>query len=189
MEPSLIEHITVINCRIRVAQSCSYGPSQSWQNRWQDSWVLISRGLHQHASRILDLEQFVAEEANRIPSCEEILTARRNPAPSDQRKMAIIEKRNRQSASCTSTKRTQFFTLLEILYEWQVHIHHAGSSNNYRSVVEGGLVAGGTSDRRGRQACFFSGMNPMEEPLPCVIEFLTNEPRMAHYKHSKKSRS
>ena len=47
------------------------------------------------------------------------------------------------------------FTLLEILFAWKTHIYHTGSSNNYRSIV-GGLIAGGTSDRSGRQACFFS---------------------------------
>ena len=35
----------------------------------------------------------------------------------------------------------------------EYRIYHTGSSNNYRSIVEGGLIAGGTSDRRGRQAC------------------------------------
>ena len=42
--------------------------------------VLISRGLIQFASRILDMEQLVAEEADRIPTVKNILTARGNPA-------------------------------------------------------------------------------------------------------------
>ena len=31
-----------------------------------------------------------------------------------------------------------------------------GSSNNFRSIAAGGLIVGGTGDRRGRQAWFFS---------------------------------
>ena len=49
-----------------------------------------------------------------------------------------------------------FFTLLGNPYAWKVFIYRTGSSNNYRSIVEGELIAGGTSGRRGRQACFFS---------------------------------
>ena len=44
-------------------------------------------------------------------------------------------------------------------------------------VAQGGLIAGGTSDRRGRQTCFFSAMDPLDKSLteaeiasvcPCV---------------------
>ena len=56
-----------------------------------------------------------------------------------------------------------FFTLLEIPYEWKVHSYHTES---YRSIVEGGLIAGGTSDRRARHTCF-SAMDPLEEPFRC----------------------
>lgn len=69
---------------------------------------------------------------------------------------------------------------------YQELIHHTESSINYRSIVEGGQIAGGTSDRRGRQACFFPAMDPLEELVPDLIQFSTNEPRMAHYKHSQR---
>ena len=41
---------------------------------------------------------------------------------------------------------------------------------HYRSIIEGGLIAGGTSDRRGRQDCFFSAMDPLEKSLPEVFK-------------------
>ena len=69
----------------------------------------------------------------------------------------------------------QFFTLLEIPCEWKVHIYRSGSANIYRSIVEGGLIAGGPSDHSGRQAPVFSAMDPLEDPL-----------RMVHYEHSKR---
>ena len=40
-------------------------------NLQSGSWVHIRRGLNEHASLILSLEQFVAEEADRIAHCEE----------------------------------------------------------------------------------------------------------------------
>ena len=45
----------------------------------------------------------------------------------------------------------KFSSLLEIPCAWKVHIYHTGSSDSNSSIVEGGLNAGGTSDRRGRQ--------------------------------------
>ena len=65
----------------------------------------------------------------------------------------------------------KFFTLLEIPYEWKVHIYHTVSSKNWRSFVEGGLIAGGTSDRTRGQACFVSVMDLLEEPLSDFIEY------------------
>ena len=56
--------------------------------------------------------------------------------------------RSIQSHSGVPEVYPQFFTLLEIPYEWKHHISHARSSNNYRSIVEGRLVAAGTSHRR-----------------------------------------
>ena len=67
-----------------------------------------------------------------------------------------------------------FFTLHEFPYEWNVDIYHTVSSHNHMSIAEGGEIAGGTSDRRGRQACFFSAMDLLEEPLPDFTDFPTN---------------
>ena len=61
------------------------------------------------------------------------------------------------------------------------HLPYRIFRNNYWPIVEGGLIAGGTSDRRGRQACIFSAMNPLEEPLRDFIELRTDEPQMVHY--------
>ena len=48
---------------------------------------------------------------------------------------------------------------------------------NRRRSIDGG---GGTSDRGGIQASFFSAVETLEELLPDFIEFPTNEPRMVH---------
>ena len=66
---------------------------------------------------------------------------------------------------------------------------HTGSSNNYKSIVEGGLITGGTSDRTGRQASFLSTVDPLEEPLPDFIKFPTDEPRIGAPQTFKKIRS
>ena len=52
----------------------------SKQNLPHCSWVLISRGLNQYASQPLDLEQFVAEETDRISYCEDNCRSQENPA-------------------------------------------------------------------------------------------------------------
>ena len=65
-----------------------------------------------------------------------------------------------------SLRSQQLFTLPEIPYEWKVHIYHTGASNNFRSIVKGGQIAGGTSASRGRPACFFSVMDSLEELCP-----------------------
>ena len=57
---------------------------------------------------------------------------------------------------------------------------------NTGETVEGGQVAGDTSDRRGRQAYFFSAMDPLEEPLPDLKEFTSDEPLMVHFKHMER---
>ena len=86
-----------------------------------------------------------------------------------------------QGHHCVSKTDPQFFTLREIPYERKVHIYHSGTSNNYRSTDGGGLIAGGTSDRRRRQACFLSAMDPLEVPLPDFTEI----PRYVRYTHSE----
>ena len=42
-------------------------------------------------------------------------------------------------------------TLLQTPCVWTTYIYHAGSSNDYRPIVQGGLIAGDTSDRRGNR--------------------------------------
>ena len=61
--------------------------------------------------------------------------------------------------------------------DWNIVLTHAVTGTyhwqqNYRGIVEGWLIAGGASDRRGRQA-FFSTMDPLEELLPNFKEFHT----------------
>ena len=53
------------------------------------------------------------------------------------------------------------------------------------SIVGRGPIAGGNSDPRGRQVCFFSA-NPSERSLPEFEEFPKDEPRMAHHKHQQR---
>ena len=79
----------------------------------------------------------------------------------------------------------KLFTLVGPAYGWKDPIYHTGSSNNYRSIVQGGLIAEGTIDRTGRQACFFSAMHPLDNPLPEVSDVPTGVPEMVHHKHSK----
>ena len=71
--------------------------------------------------------------------------------------------RSIQGHSSVPSLYPKFFTLLETLYEWTVHNYHTGSLNNYRSIVEGRPIDGGTSDRRGRQACLLSAMDLWRE--------------------------
>ena len=80
----------------------------------------------------------------------------------------------------------KFLTLLDIPYEWTTHIYRTRSSNSYRSIVQGGLIGGGTCDRGGRQRCFFSAMHPLGKPLPEVSDVPTNIPKMLPYKHPKR---
>ena len=47
----------------------------------------------------------------------------------------------------------------------------------FRSIVEGCLIAGGTSSREGRQACLFTAVHPMNSPM-LTPRFTENEPRM-----------
>ena len=79
-----------------------------------------------------------------------------------------------------------FFTPLQIPYEWKPLIYHTGSLNNCRSLVQGGLIAGGTSDRKGRQAWFFSAMPPLDNSLPEASNVSTSVHKMVPYKHAKR---
>ena len=58
-----------------------------------------------------------------------------------------------------------FFTSLENLYEWKVHICQTGFSNIHSSLVQEALIAGG------KKTYFFSVVDHLEEPLPHFTEF------------------
>ena len=56
-----------------------------------------------------------------------------------------------------------------------------------RSIVQGGLIAGGPTDRRGRRACFFIAMHPLDNSLPAANDIPTGAPKMVpYYKHTYK---
>ena len=59
---------------------------------------------------------------------------------------------------------------LQFCMKWKIHIYHAGSSDHYMSIVQGRLIAGGTSDRRARQTCFFSAENTSLVPTEAERE-------------------
>ena len=60
----------------------------------------------------------------------------------------------------------KFFPLHEVRHEWKTHIYHTISPNNYRSIIQGRPIAGGTSGRAGEPPCFFSAMCPLDKSLP-----------------------
>ena len=43
------------------------------------------------------------------------------------------------------------------------YIHHVGNANELKSIVRNGLILGGKSLRRARQAIFFTTVNPMDD--------------------------
>ena len=56
------------------------------------------------------------------------------------------------------------------------HIHHVGSTYDYRSTSEGGPAAGGIRFRQGRQICFFTAVDHMNVSL-LTLRYEPNEPR------------
>ena len=58
--------------------------------------------------------------------------------------------------------------MLVALFKFRKNSSFTGSSKDYRSVALGGLLAGGNSNRRGREACFYSAINPLENKVPAV---------------------
>ena len=67
------------------------------------------------------------------------------------------------------------------------YIYHVGNANELNSIIRDGLIAGGTSLQRGRQAVFFTTVSPMEdvygmEETPCDF----TKPRIAPYKNTWK---
>ena len=66
-------------------------------------------------------------------------------------------------------------------------IHHVGDANELNHMIRNGLIPGGKSLRRGRQAVFFTTVNPMEDEnvmgeTPCDLP----KPRTASYKNAWK---
>ena len=58
------------------------------------------------------------------------------------------------------TVKLNIMTLTPILVKWKNCVNHLRDSNNCDSIVQGGLLPGGISGKRGRQACHFSAPNP-----------------------------
>ena len=64
------------------------------------------------------------------------------------------------------------------------YIYHVGNGKELRSIVNHGLIPGGVSLKTGRQAVFFTTVNPMEDgngmgETPCDL----TKPRIAPYKN------
>ena len=64
------------------------------------------------------------------------------------------------------------------------YIYHVGNANELNSIIRNGLVPGGISLKRGRQAVFFTTVNPMDDgngmgETPCDL----TQPRIAPYKN------
>ena len=67
------------------------------------------------------------------------------------------------------------------------YLHHVGIANELISTIRNGLIPGGTSVKRGREAVFFTTMNPMEDvcglgETPCDL----TKPRIMPYKNTWK---
>ena len=67
------------------------------------------------------------------------------------------------------------------------YLHHVGNANELNSIIRNGLIPGGTSLKRGRQAVFFTAVNLMEDvyglgETPCDLTKL----RIAPYKNTWK---
>ena len=67
------------------------------------------------------------------------------------------------------------------------YIYHVGNANELNSIIRNGLIPGGNSLKRGRQAVFFTAVNPMEDVYGMVEtpRDLT-EPRIAPCKNTWK---
>ena len=53
---------------------------------------------------------------------------------------------------------------VEIPQKWVDKIYHVGSSHDRNSVLRSSLVAGQEDSKEGRQAVFFTAVDPMNEP-------------------------
>ena len=62
-----------------------------------------------------------------------------------------------------------------IPHGWTDYIYHVGSTFDYRSISEGGLVVGGVGVREGCHTCFFTAVDPMEASM-LTPRYEPNEP-------------
>ena len=67
------------------------------------------------------------------------------------------------------------------------YLYHVGNANELNSITRNGLISGGTSLKRGRQAVFFTTVNPMEDvcgmgETPCDL----TKPWIAPYNNTGK---
>ena len=70
---------------------------------------------------------------------------------------------------------------VEIPYQWIAYIYHAGSSHDCNSVQRSSLVAGLEDAKEGRQAVFFTSVDPMNEPQEKKVHDVT-KPRQVLYR-------
>ena len=60
---------------------------------------------------------------------------------------------------------------------WSDYSHHAGSSHDYRSICEGGLIAEGIGVREGRRICFVTAVDPWQHRCLLLDTNRTNRER------------
>ena len=65
------------------------------------------------------------------------------------------------------------------------HIYHVGNSHELHSILQCGLIPGGKSLKKERQAVFFTAVNPMCDQYK-EVEYDMNNTRIAVYKNSWK---
>ena len=70
---------------------------------------------------------------------------------------------------------------VEIPYKWIDHIYHAGSSHDCNFVLRSSLVAGQEDSKEGRQAVFFTSVDPINEPQEKKLHDVT-KPRQVPYR-------
>ena len=59
---------------------------------------------------------------------------------------------------------------IEIPYNWSEYIHHVGSSLDPHSIIQSGLIAGRKNTKKGRQAVFFTAVNPMADTTKWKVQ-------------------
>ena len=62
------------------------------------------------------------------------------------------------------------------------YIHHIGNACEMHSIIQSGLIPGGTSNRKDRQSVFFTAVNPIFNLIKEKLN--TDKPRVAPYKHT-----
>ena len=62
------------------------------------------------------------------------------------------------------------------------HIYHVGSSHDLHSIIQSGLIPGGTNVKKGRHAVFFTAVNPMLIDQHRERDYDVTKPRIAVHK-------